>query len=132
MCIRLRAQVVRSALSNDKGRDVVTYWYLEAIEMPPKPWGLFSAFGSSCPAICLQPAEPIQRFMSAGMLSCPANGGSEGIWQLQVWLSKKCCCCGCAGRSTLQLISQDQKRIMRATAADNQYLRVSPSQHDFL
>ena len=41
--MRLLAQVVRSALANEKGKDVVVYWYLEAIEMPPKPWGFLSA-----------------------------------------------------------------------------------------
>ncbi len=34
-------QVVRSALQTEKGKDVVMFWYLEAIEMPERPRGLF-------------------------------------------------------------------------------------------
>ncbi|EIE25023.1 hypothetical protein COCSUDRAFT_61272 [Coccomyxa subellipsoidea C-169] len=60
--------VVRSALQTEKGKDVVMFWYLEAIEMPERPRGLF-------------------------------------------------------GRSRLRRIANDQKRVMRATGSDNQYLR---------
>ena len=34
-------QVVRSALQTEKGKEVVMFWYLEAIEMPERPHGLF-------------------------------------------------------------------------------------------
>ena len=34
-------QVVRSALRLEKGREVVMFWYLESIEVPEKPHGLF-------------------------------------------------------------------------------------------
>ncbi|BDA41262.1 hypothetical protein COCOBI_02-0420 [Coccomyxa sp. Obi] len=60
--------VVRSAAINEKGKEVVMFWYLEAIEMPERPHGLF-------------------------------------------------------GTGPLQRIAKDQRRVMRATAYDNQYLR---------
>ena len=39
----LSLQVVRSALRLEKGREVVMFWYLESIEVPEKPHGLFGA-----------------------------------------------------------------------------------------
>lgn len=32
---------MRSALQTEKGKEVVMFWYLEAIEMPERPHGLF-------------------------------------------------------------------------------------------
>ncbi|CAK0783750.1 hypothetical protein CVIRNUC_006949 [Coccomyxa viridis] len=37
--------VVRSALRLEKGREVVMFWYLESIEVPEKPHGLFERSG---------------------------------------------------------------------------------------
>ena len=42
-CATIPAQVVRSSLVNDKGKEVVMFWYLEAVELPQKPTGMFSA-----------------------------------------------------------------------------------------
>ncbi len=41
-------QVVRSAATNEKGKEVVMFWYLEAIEMPERPHGLFGKPDFAC------------------------------------------------------------------------------------
>ena len=46
MSVRLMivaGQVVRSSLVNDKGKEVVMFWYLESVELPQKPGSMFGA-----------------------------------------------------------------------------------------
>ena len=41
MLATMSAQVVRSALRSEKGKEVVMFWYLESIEVPEKRHSLF-------------------------------------------------------------------------------------------
>lgn len=43
MLATMSLQAVRSALRLEKGREVVMFGYLESIEVPEKPHGLFGA-----------------------------------------------------------------------------------------
>ena len=57
MSVRLMivaGQVVRSSLVNDKGKEVVVFWYLESVELPQKPGSMFGVCTDPAPSLLPQ------------------------------------------------------------------------------
>ena len=63
----LSLQVVRSALRREKGREVVMFWYLESIEIPEKPHGLFGE----------RPAPSLSLILACYSRSSPLGSSAE-------------------------------------------------------
>lgn len=80
-------QVVRSALLTEKGKEVVMFWYLEAIEMPEKPHGLFSESHFLDPSLCLVVRK------SYGWCCCQVilTAGSLPLAMQVCWCLSACC-----------------------------------------